>query len=75
MTADVIWQIATGILIPTVMFIFKYMADLKKDLYDFKVFVSGNYINKEDLGRIENKIDNIQTLMISILKDEKNVKR
>ena len=67
MTVESLWQIATGILIPVVGFLFKMVLQLKSELNDFQVTVSRDYANKTDIERIENKIDNMQNLILTAI--------
>lgn len=67
MTVETLWQIATGILIPVVGFLFKMCLQLKSELNEFQVTVSRDYANKSDIERIENKIDNMQNLILTAM--------
>ena len=67
MTAETIWQLATGILIPVVGIQFKLIFQLRADLNAFQVSASQEYANKADIERIENKIDNMQNLILTAM--------
>lgn len=71
MSLELICNIATGVLVPVIVFLFKYINDVKSDLSKLQVNIATNYANKDDIQRLEQKIDNLQNLIINMIQTQK----
>ena len=67
MSFDGIMQIIGILVIPLIGFLYKESSSTKKDLADYKKEVADKYAPREELIRIEDKIDNLSQLIIDRL--------
>jgi hypothetical protein len=67
MSFDTIMQILGVLIIPIVAFIHKETSSTKKELADFKTEVAREYAQKEEIIRVENKLDDIYKLILERL--------
>ena len=68
---EVIHRLITGLFIPILFFIFGEIGDIREELKRFQVQVakeSAGYVTKEDIVRIEQKIDDLRNLVITEIK-------
>ena len=71
---DTLHKLMTGIFIPIICFILSEIEHLRDDLKTFQVQVAkeaSHYANREDIFRIEQKLDDMRTLFIQELKKGK----
>ena len=67
MSFDVIMQIVSVIIVPVVGFLFKEVLDTKKELADHKKEVAEKYAPRDEIKRIEDKLDNLYQLIMERL--------
>ena len=67
MSFDVVMQIVGILVIPLIGFLYKESAGTKKELADYKKEVAEKYAPREELIRIEDKIDNLSQLIMDRL--------
>jgi|GEM_PF-5136169 hypothetical protein len=65
---NILSDITTGVLVPIAGYFYLQAQRLKAELADFKVKVAEEYCQKDDLVRIEQKLDELRNLMISEIK-------
>lgn len=71
---DTLHKLMTGIFIPIIFFILSEIEQIRNDLKTFQVQVAkeaAHYANREDIFRIEQKLDDMRTLFIQELKKGK----
>lgn len=71
MNFDVIMQIVGVLVIPILGFLHKETSGVKKDLADYKTKVAEQYAMKEEIKRIEDKLDSLYSLIIERLPKRK----
>ena len=67
MSFDTIMQIIGVLVIPIIGFLYKETSSTKKELSDFKTKVAEEYAPRDEIKRIENKIDNLYQLILDRL--------
>ena len=67
MSFDVVMQIVGILVIPLIGFLYKESSSTKKELADYKKEVAEKYAPREELIRIEDKIDNLSQLIMDRL--------
>lgn len=67
MNFDTIMQIIGVLVIPLVGFLYKETAQTKRDLSDFKTKVAEEYAPRDEIKRIEDKLDNLYQLILDRL--------
>ena len=67
MNFDVIMQIIGVLVLPILGFLYKETSSCKKDLSEFKTRVAERYAMKEEIKRIEDKLDSLYNLIIERL--------
>lgn len=67
MSFDTIMQIIGVLVIPITGFLYKETSSMKKDLADFKTKVAEEYAPRDEIKRIEAKIDNLYQLILDRL--------
>lgn len=67
MNLELMCQIATGIMIPVLYYLLTRINETNKQLNDFKFKVASEFVNKEEIRNLEQKIDNLQKLIIENL--------
>lgn len=67
MSFDTIMQIIGVLVIPIIGFLYKETSSTKKELADFKTKVAEEYAPRDEIKRIEDKIDNLYQLILDRL--------
>lgn len=67
MSFETIMSFVAAIVVPLVAFLFKESADTKKELADYKKEVAEKYAPREEIKRIEDKLDNLYRLILDRL--------
>ena len=67
MSFDVIMQIIGILVIPLVGFLYKETSTTKKELAEFKTKVAEEYAPRDEIKRIEDKLDNLYQLILDRL--------
>lgn len=67
MSFDTIMQIIGVLVIPIIGFLYKETSTTKKDLADFKTKVAEEYAPRDEIKRIEDKLDNLYQLILDRL--------
>ena len=67
MSFDVVMQIVGILVIPLIGFLYKESSCTKKDLADYKKEVAEKYAPRDEIIRIEDKIDNLTRLIMDRL--------
>ena len=67
MSFDTIMQIISVLVIPIIGFLYKETSSTKKELSDFKTKVAEEYAPRDEIKRIESKIDNLYQLILDRL--------
>lgn len=67
MNFDTIMQIIGVLVIPILGFLYRESASTKKELAEFKTKVAEEYAPREEMKRIEDKIDNLNNLILERL--------
>ena len=67
MSFDSIIQIISMLIVPLVAFLYKEASSTKKDLADFKTKVAEEYAPRDEIKRIEDKLDNLYQLILDRL--------
>ena len=67
MSFDTIMQIIGVLVLPIVGFLHKETTQTKRELADFKTRVAEKYAMKEEIKRIEDKLDSLYNLIIERL--------
>lgn len=67
MSFDTIMQIIGVLVIPIIGFLYKETSTTKKELSDFKTKVAEEYAPRDEIKRIEDKIDNLYQLILDRL--------
>ena len=67
MSFDVIVQIISVVVVPLIAFLYKETSDTKKELADYKKEVAEKYAPREEIKRIEDKLDNLYQLILDRL--------
>jgi len=67
MSFDSILQIISVLIIPLIAFLYKESSSTKKDLADFKTKVAEEYAPRDEIKRIEDKLDNLYQLILDRL--------
>ncbi len=68
---EVIHKMVTGIMIPVVFYLLGQINDVKKEMSVFEIRVAqeaAQYVLRDDLVRVEAKIDELKTLIIQEIK-------
>lgn len=64
---ETIMAFVSAVVAPVVAFVFKELLGTKKDLADYKKEVAEKYAPREEIKRIEDKIDNLYQLILDRL--------
>ena len=67
MSFDTIMQIVGVLVIPLIAFLYKESSSTKKDLADYKKEVAEKYAPRDEIKRIEDKLDNLYQLILDRL--------
>lgn len=67
MSFETIMSFVAAIVVPLVVFLFKESSSTKKDLADYKKEVAEKYAPREEIKRIEDKLDNLYKLILDRL--------
>ncbi|MBO7713340.1 MAG: hypothetical protein J6S85_07190 [Methanobrevibacter sp.] len=67
MSFETIMSFVAAIVVPLVVFLFKESSSTKKDLADYKKEVAEKYAPREEIKRIEDKLDNLYQLILDRL--------
>ena len=67
MSFDTIMQIIGVLVIPIIGFLYKETSSTKKELADFKTKVAEEYAPRDEIKRIEDKLDNLYQLILDRL--------
>lgn len=67
MSFETIMSFVAVIVVPLVAFLFKEASETKKDLADYKKEVAEKYAPRDELKRIEDKLDNLYKLILDRL--------
>lgn len=67
MSFETIMSFVAAIVVPLVAFLFKETSETKKDLADYKKEVAEKYAPREEIKRIEDKLDNLYQLILDRL--------
>jgi uncharacterized protein Yka (UPF0111/DUF47 family) len=67
MSFDTVMQIISILVVPLIAFLYKESADTKKELADYKEQVAQMYAPREEIKRIEDKLDNLYQLILDRL--------
>lgn len=67
MSFDTIMQIIGVLVIPILGFLYKESSSTKKELADFKTKVAEEYAPRDEIKRIEDKLDNLYQLILDRL--------
>lgn len=67
MNFDTILQIISVLVIPIVGFLYKETSQTKKELADLRTKVAEEYAPRDEIKRIEDKIDNLYQLILDRL--------
>lgn len=67
MSFDVVVQIISVVVIPLIAFLYKESSSTKKELAEYKKEVAEKYAPREEMIRIEDKIDNLSQLIMDRL--------
>ena len=67
MSFDVIVQIISVVVVPLIAFLYKETSDTKKELAEYKKEVAEKYAPREEIKRIEDKLDNLYQLILDRL--------
>ena len=67
MDFNIIMQIISVLVLPIIGFLHKETSKTKQDLADFKTRVAEKYAMKEEIKRIEDKLDSLYNLIIERL--------
>lgn len=59
-TFEMIFNLATAILVPLVAYLFNSLNKAREDLAEFKIEVARDYIGQKAIDRLESKIDTMQ---------------
>lgn len=72
MSFDTIMQIIGVLVIPIIGFLYKETSSTKKELADFKTKVAEEYAPRDEIKRIEDKLDNLYQLILDRLPKKGN---
>ena len=67
MNFETIMSFVGVVVAPVVAFVFKELSGTKKDLADYKKEVAERYAPRDEIKRIEDKIDNLYQLILDRL--------
>ena len=67
MNFETIMSVVGVVVAPVVAFVFKELSGTKKDLADYKKEVAERYAPRDEIKRIEDKIDNLYQLILDRL--------
>ena len=67
MSFDTVMQIIGILVIPLIGFLYKESADTKKELAEYKKEVAEKYAPRDEIKRIEDKLDNLYQLILDRL--------
>ena len=67
MSFDTIIQIISVLVVPLVAFLYKEISSVKKEVSDFKTKVAEEYAPRDEIKRIEDKLDNLYQLILDRL--------
>lgn len=67
MSFETIMSFVAAIVVPLVAFLFKETSETKKELADYKKEVAEKYAPREEIKRIEDKLDNLYQLILDRL--------
>lgn len=67
MSFETIIQIISVLVVPLVAFLYKEISSAKKDLSEFKTKVAEEYAPRDEIKRIEDKLDNLYQLILDRL--------
>ena len=67
MSFDTIIQIISVLCVPIITFLYKEISSVKKEVSDFKTKVAEEYAPRDEIKRIEDKLDNLYQLILDRL--------
>ena len=67
MSFDIIMQIISVLVVPLVAFLYKETSETKKELAEYKKEVAEKYAPRDEIKRIEDKLDNLYQLILDRL--------